>query len=298
MACLCPEGYTPQGNNCIKNIIISNIECPPGCILRVLPGGNAVCDCTDSVPPTIEKIETSIYFDNKEFFKEISWTISYKPTEGAWNSYFTFYPDYTPFHQEYFQSGYNWGKSKETLWNHTFSNDSFCVFQGDYNPWFVEFPITNENANKMLNAISINIESKKYSNHWDSTLVKDIGVTNMYIYNNTNNTGNLVIHPQKTLTEASKYPKTEGDKQHILSANIDGKQNINYFYNRVINQDNNIPMFLRDENNIFKTINSRAVKFTGKKVLERMRGEFFILHLSNAKDSSFNISIKNTINNE
>jgi hypothetical protein len=300
--CLCPPGYiqsTTEGNIiCTKTTVLGNIFCPDGCTTVVRPNGTVYCDCTDTVEPVIEKIETSIYFDNKEFFKEVSWTISYKPTEGAWNSYFTFYPDYTPFHQEYFQTGYNWGDSKETLWNHTFNNDSFCVFQGKYNPWMLEFPIVNENVNKILNSISINVEAKRFSNHWDFSLLKDVGITDMYIYNNTNNTGNLVVHPQKTITDSNKYPKTEGDKQHIMSTNIDGKQNINYFYNRVINQNNNIPMFLRDENNIFKTINSRTVMFTGKRVLERMRGESFIVHLSNTKDSSFNISIKNTINNE
>ena len=78
----------------------------------------------------------------------------------------------------------------------------------------------------------------------------------------------------------------------------DGKQHVNYFFNRMINQDNNVPMFKRDENNIFKEIDSRAVKFGGKKVLERLTGEVMLVNLSNTQDSRFNILIKNIINNE
>lgn len=239
-----------------------------------------------------------VFFDNTTLFEDVSWTISYKPTEGSWNSYFTFYPDYSPYHQQYFQVGYNWGNHKETMWNHLLHNKSFCVFQGEYNPWVLEFPVTNENVNKILNSLSINIESKRYINEWDYSVHKDIGVTDMFIYNTTNNTGYLVLHPQKTLTDNRNYPKTEGNKQHILTTFEDGKQNVNYFYNRMINQDNNIPMFKKDKNNIFKEIDSRAVKFSGKKVLERMVGEVFIVNLSNTQDSRFNILIKNIINNE
>ena len=120
----------------------------------------------------------------------------------------------------------------------------------------------------------------------------------MFIWNATKNTGYLVLHPQKTLTDERNYPRTEGNKQHILTTFEDGKQHINYFFNRMINQDNNVPMFKRDENNIFKEIDSRAVKFGGKKILERLTGEVMLVNLSNTQDSRFNILIKSIINNE
>jgi hypothetical protein len=123
-------------------------------------------------------------------------------------------------------------------------------------------------------------------------------ITDMFIYNQTNNTGYLVLHPQKTLKDAKNYPILDGQKQHILSTSEDGKQTTNYFFNRMINQDNNVPMFKRDENNIFKYIDPRSVKFGNKKILERMRGEVFIVNLSNTKDSQFNIMIKNLVSNE
>jgi hypothetical protein len=303
MDCNCPKKDCVQSTVdnvqiCTCTTIIENIVCPEGCQTIILENGNAVCSCVETVPPTTISTKTLVDFDNIAYFKDVSWTISYKPTEGSWNSYFTFHPDFTPFHQEYFQVGYNWGKHKGTMWNHTFKNDSFCVFQGEYQPWVIEFPIANEGVDKILSSLSINVEAKRYTNHYDYTVHKDIGITDMFIYNQTNNTGYLVIHPQETLKNTKNYPKTVENKQHILSATEDGKQKINYFFNRVLNQDNNVPMFKKDENNIFKTIDPRAVKFGGKKILERLRGEVFIVNLSNTKDSRFGIEIKSAINNE
>lgn len=242
--------------------------------------------------------DNEVFFDNTTLFKDVSWTITYKPTEGAWNSYFSFYPDFSIGHQEYFQVGYNWGEHKETMWNHLMNNNSFGVFQGELHPFIIEFPIVFENVDKILNSLSINVEAKRYINHYDGVVHKDMGITDMFIYNSTNNSGYLVLHPQKILTDNRNYPYVEGNKQHILSTFTEGKQITNYFFNRVIDQNNNIPPFLRDENNIFKSIDSRAVRFGGKKVLERIKGDVFMVNLSNTQSSQFNIIIKNIINNE
>ena len=239
-----------------------------------------------------------VFFDNEDLFIDASWTIAYKPTEGGWNSFFTFYPDFSPYHQEYFQVGYNWGQDKGTLWNHLLNNNSFSNFQGEYHGFTIEFPISNKNVNKILNSLSINLEARRYNNQWDYSIHKNVGVTDMFIYNQTNNTGYLVLNPQKTLSDNKNYPKTDGNKQQILTTFIDGKQNVNYLFNRMINQDNNVPMFKRDINNIFKEIDPRAVSFKGKRTLERLSGDTFIVSLSNTQSSQFQIIIKNIINSE
>jgi hypothetical protein len=298
MTCNCPENYTLVGNECIKTTTINDIECPIGCETITRLDGTAFCRCIDSVDPIIEPLKKPIYFDNTDYFKDVSWTLSYKPTEGAWNSYFTFYPDYSVASQEYFQVGYNWGVDKETLWSHPMNNNSFGVFQGRYNPFILEFPIANDNSNKILNSLSIDIESRRYNNHYDYSVHQSIGITDMFIYNPTNNSGNLKLHPQKGIADERKYPITEGNNQHILTTFTEGKQITNYFFNRVINQDNNVPMFKKDANNIFKTIDPRAVKFGGKRTTERMKGDNFIVNLSNTKNSQYQILIKSTISNE
>jgi hypothetical protein len=239
-----------------------------------------------------------VFFDNETLFKDVSWTLSYKPTEGMWNSFFTFYPDYSIAHQNYFQIGYNWKKNEGTLWNHLLNNRSFGVFQGEYNPFILEFPVSNQQVNKILSSLAINVEARRFQDEWNYAIAPEIGITDLFIYNSKQNTGYLVLHPQRTLTDNRKYPQVVDDKQHILTTFNEGKQHINYFYNRVLDEKANIPHLIKDENNIFSTIDSRAVRFGGKKVLERMFGSDFIVNISNTQDSRFNILIKNIINQE
>lgn len=253
-----------------------------------------------TTPPITTLVQPPIYFDDTEFFEDVSWTISYKPEEGLWNSYWSFYPDYSPFHKNFFQIGFNWGVHNETLWNHTMNNSSFQVFQGILEPFIVEYPIANENVGKMLNSISLNVEAKRYQSQWDFAQWKDVGFNKLTIYNNTNHSGDLVLHAQKTLSDTRKYPITNvsNNTQDILFTSTEDKQNINYFFNRIINQQNNIPMFLKDKNNIFKLTNSRAVSFKGKRVNERLKGEAFLVRLTNDTESRFNILLKNSVNDE
>lgn len=305
MACTCPntdtctqeiiEGVT----YCTCTTTINDIFCPEGCTTVFREDGSAYCSCLDSVEPTIVVPKNPVYFDNEDYFENVSWTLSYNPVIGSWESYFSFYPDYSPSNNNYFQTGYNYGIDGGTLWNHTLNNSSFGVFQGRLEPFIVEFPISNENSLKMLNSISLNVEAKRYQNQWDSAVAKGIGFDKLTIYNNTNNSGILNLIEQKTISDSRKYPKTNSNgTQDILFTPQSGKWNINYFYNRLNNMDNNIPMFLRDKNNIFKELNQRAVSFKGKRTLERLKGDSFLVRLTNDTESRFSIVLKNSINDE
>jgi hypothetical protein len=142
------------------------------------------------------------------------------------------------------------------------------------------------------------VEGRRYTNQYDYSVDKNIGYDQMYVWNNTNNSGLLGLNAQKTLADIRKYPITNGSKQEILFTSDEDKQNVNYLFNRIVNQDNNIPMFTKDENNIFKNINGDAVKFGGKKILERMRGSVFAVNLTNTKTSTHNIILESVTNNE
>ena len=106
--------------------------------------------------------------------------------------------------------------------------------------------------------------------------------------------------PQKNnLITNSKYPITNSDNtQDILITSQDEEWNINYFYNRTKDDGNNIPMWIKDANDIDKTINPKAVSFYGKKVLERFRGDWSILRLEYDKDSRYNLMYKMSITDE
>jgi hypothetical protein len=305
MACICPDETYEQviisGTTYCRKVETVPSTCSSECSIQTV-GGELKCVCIITTPPQQSNILTPINFDNTTYFKDVSWTISYKPSEG-WNSFFSFYPDYSPYHNNYFQVGYNWKRPLEqniagSLWGHNMNNGSYCVFQGRKNVPMIDFPIVNENVTKMLNSISLNLEGRYYQNDWDFSVDKDKSFKNMYIYNPTNCSGMLGLNAQKALSDVRKYPKMSGNVQEILFTSDEDKQNINYFYNRVVNQNNNIPIFRVDENNIFKTINNDAVKFSGKRVLERLKGNDFVIHLEGMMDSRYNLILKNVINDE
>lgn len=236
-----------------------------------------------------------VFFTNTDLFEDISWTISYKVSDGVWLSYYSFTPNFYIGLNDHFQTYHS-----DEIWSHLLTNQSFCVFYGKKEPFIIEVPIVNENANKVLESVKMEIESKRYQNKWDFTQLKDIGFNKSIIYNNTNNSGLLNLKQRKSLKEQVKYPITNNDNsQDILYTSQDGEHTFNYFYNRVINQDSNIPQWLNDINKINKTINPLSVNFNFKKKLnERLRGDYFYVRLIKDDDSRYNVILRNLMFNE
>lgn len=243
--------------------------------------------------------EDIVYFNNTEIFEDLSWTIAYKVTEGSWVSYYSFTPDYYTAHHDYFQTGYNFKGGKSSLWSHLLNNNSFQVFNGVLEPWIVEIPIQNQNVSKTLSSIELHLEAKRWQNQWDFSQHKGIGFNKVTIYNNTNNSGVLNLIEQKSLQDIAKYPKTNSDgSQDILFTAQDEKQRFNYFYNRVKKETNNIPIWLWDKNRINSRINPQAVSFYNKGLLERLKGDSFLVRLTQDKESRYQMILKLQTNTE
>jgi len=100
------------------------------------------------------------------------------------------------------------------------------------------------------------------------------------VFNNSNLSGKLKLNLQRTLRDLSKYTINGEGFQEILQTQQDGIMRFNYFYNRVADEFSGIPLFVADENGVDKEINEEVIAFTGKKVLERLRGDSFLVNLS------------------
>ena len=62
-----------------------------------------------------------------------------------------------------------------------------------------------------------------------------------------------------------------------------------YFVYKVKNNVSNESNWLWDDNKIHNTINPHAINFHGKRVLEYLKGDYFLINLSYDKDSRFRI---------
>ena len=209
----------------------------------------------------------------------VSWTISYNLDTAKWASFFDFKPNYYIDHNNYFQTGKNTEDETFGLWSHLLTNKSFQVFYGKPYPWEIEVPVQNKGTNQVLESVSYRLDSRRYSNDYDFIQNKKIGFEEAYIYNSSNHSGLLKLDWQKTLRDLSKYPKTEGNKQRILQTQQDGISRFNYFYNRIKKESSQLPLFKNNKNGVDKQSNNNVLSFYGKRVLERLRGNAFLINL-------------------
>jgi hypothetical protein len=286
MDCKCPDdSYTivEEGGQtlCKKTTEILNVECPEGCETIVDSEGFATCICPDTVDPIVESVVTEIDIFDEQYFRESSWTMAFSLDIGRWISFYDFKPNFYVNHNDYFQTGYNIvnNSSKKGLWTHLLTNKSYQVFNGESYDWEIEVPIENKQVNKYLQSFAYRLDSRKYLTETEYHQNQDIGFDSVFIYNGTNSTGKLKLDLQKTLRQLSQYPILEEDSQRILQTRQDEEFRFNYFYNRVPNESLIKALITHDENNINREVNTEAVSFLGKKVLERMRGTSFLVNL-------------------
>lgn len=233
------------------------------------------------------------------YFEDCSFTVGYSLLTNSWLSYYSFQPNYYLNHNEYFQSGLNLSADESELgmWSHLLTNKSYQVFYGKKYPWTIEYPIKNEFATKRLENISIWLDVKRYQNDYDFAYHNDITFNKAWIYNNRENSGQLNLIPQKSLRQARKYPITRNNtSQDILITNQDHNWTFNYIYNRTKNQTNNVPLWSWDCNQINKTINNKGVSFYGKRVLEYLRGNWFLVRLEQNETSQYNLTFNWSMN--
>ena len=296
MACTCPNINCIQREElgityCDCTTTITNIQCPPGCTVIVQPNGNAVCSCLESVAPTFEDVKIPVDVTDPTYFKDVSWTVAYSPIMQSWVSFYDFKPNYYISHNDYFQTGMSTIDTQQSgLWSHLLTNKSYQVFYGQRYPWIIEYTLKRSNNVLFLNTLAYQAESLRYSNEYDYALVDSTVFNKMWIFSPNQNSGELhLVKNNGTLSQISNYPKTSGDGkyQEILVSNTFNEYSVNYFYNRTVNNYANAPLWLWDENQIEKEVNTNAVKFFGKPILDNIRSRTVNIRLSNTEESRF-----------
>lgn len=302
MACNCPneENCTQQtiGDQVVCNctIIINDIVCPDGCTTIILPNGNAVCSCTETSEPIVEKVKTPVELTDTNYFEDVSWTLSYSPIEQKWISFHSFHPNYYIPHQNYFQTGINSSADPTELgiWSHLLTNRSYQVFYGKKYPFLVEYMLKREYGEILLKSVGFEMEVTRYHNAYDSAQIDDKPFNKIWLYSTHTNSGELrLVNNTGQMSLISKYPITAKDSsyQEILVTKVGSEYTINYFYNRMLSHKSNQAPWLWDRNQIDKKINTDIVKFSGKNVLEPMRSNTFTIRLEQSIESRLRYTI-------
>lgn len=231
--------------------------------------------------------DKSVYLDDNEVFRDVSWTIGYYPTIGHFSSFYSYNPNYYTNHANYFSTGVN---SMESTWSHNVTNKSAGVFFGIKYPMEVEL-VVKSGLKSYIGSVGLLTESKRYLNNEDFILNNEVTFNKSVIYNRKESSGNLILDLCKGHTRyLSSYPIGVDQKtQRIPLTRTEDMFNYNYFYNRV-NKTVSTPVVINDRNEIGIEVNN--ADFYQRGGLERLNGDYFLNRLTYDKDSRYLLTIK------
>lgn len=234
---------------------------------------------------------TPIKLCNDNVFEDCSWTTAYSPVTQSWISYYSYIPDYYISHNCYFQTGKNncCDESRNGLWSHLLTNQSYTVFCGDYFGWGIEIPVKEQFVLKSLKDICYWMDTRRYINNYDFASHPDKGFTDAIVYNHRENTGylDLVTKTKNSECEFFEYPKLNECSTSVVQTWRDGYFRFGGLYNMIADECNNIPAWNHDCNNVDSTPNKDAFNYQPCEPLKAIRGDWFLVRLLSQQDSRF-----------
>lgn len=240
------------------------------------------CMCEDEVDPIEVADNTIVDLYDENYFREVSWTISYNPASGSFTSYMDYAPNYYVNRQSYFESGLN--EEETSLWTHGVTNKSYGVFYGKHYPKEIEI-LTKNSLKEYLGNVELMTEAKRYYDNDDFKVLPDITYNESVIYNRRECSGKLSLELAKG--RLSKYPINEDGYQIIPITKTESTFNYNYFFDRV---ENDGPFIINDDNQIRFELEN--INFKQRKPLARLNGDYFRNRLTYNTSSKYNLTLK------
>lgn len=207
---------------------------------------------------------------NPKYFCNKSWTISYNFYDKSWTSFHTYHPlfyteNIETFDSAIFQKVVVNGTlgNMQKLYTHNFSNKSYQVFYGKLEAFIIEWQTKQDLVNNVLHSIDYYVDVIRYHNEFDTFYNQDKTFNKAIIYNDRQTSGLLTFKKsnKEDLTEVENYPKRTTSGYEILTTNNENIWSFNQFWDVTKNQQNNIPLFNYDCNNVNKQLNAKAIDY-------------------------------------
>jgi hypothetical protein len=243
----------------------------------------------------LESSKNFISLQDKKYFKNKSWTISYNFYSKSWVSWHSFTPNYYIEHIDNFDSG-----NKEGLWKHNISNKSFQVYYNKLYPFIVEPIQKREYTNNIVSSLGYYLDVYRYFNKYDYFSNEDISFNKAVVYNRHQNSGLLELEVNNNnLQKKLSYPIKEIDKTKIELKIKENVHNFNQFKNLIKEDYQRLPQWLLDVNNVNKQLNIQAFNYGNIKINnDYIRSNELKVRLINDKYSNFKFIFKGLINND
>ena len=216
-------------------------------------------------------------------------------------TYMSYTPDYYIERQHYLQSGLNYAADERMLglWSHGLTNQSYQVFYGKLYPFIVEVPVREQFVKKILTDVRYRMDARRYQDEVNYQKMSTVGFDKLYVYNDTDNSGELrlVMAEKGNMMQQATYPVTAADHREILATEDNGEVSINDFFNEVKDNTNNIPVWIKDVNDIDREIDPDAIDYR-RPWRDRLRGDWFLARFLNTVESRFKMIVRWFSNNE
>ncbi len=240
-------------------------------------GVNKLSECRIAVDVIIEGRQP-IPYDNKEYWENVSWTVSYDPAKKQWVSFHDWIPDLTLSTSNHFISTKNNG-----LWKHNDSFESYCNFYGVDYPFEIDIPLLSKGGVSILRSLEYYLDVFKYNpNGIDYRHVLDDNFDKAIIYNSEQVSGVLSLNLRgKNSPRANLlYPQITSTGINILYSKEEQKYKFNQFWD-ITNRRGEFDttdesIWESDNDGVHRNINSLYVDYH-KSAKERKK----FRHLSN-----------------
>jgi hypothetical protein len=235
-----------------------------------------------------------IDLQDKKYFKNKSWTISYNFYVKSWTSWHSFIPNYYVEHVDHFDSGNSTG-----LWKHNITNKSYQVFYNKLYPFIVEVTEKPALTNKIYTDFGYYLDVLRYYNDMDYYSEQDISFNQAVIYNRNQNSGLLELENVKNnLARKISLPIKQANKTLVEVSLKENLHSINQFKNIIKEDYLKIPVWLYDANNVNKQLNIQAIDYNNLKVSnDYIRSGGVKVRLINNKYSNYKLIFKGLVTN-
>jgi hypothetical protein len=212
-----------------------------------LPIGNQKLNSTGKfvAPSSSTGQDIPVGFDNKEYWEEISWTISYDPKTKAWVSFHDWIPNFLiPGRSHFMSVAPESGSVVDSIWKHNIRCDSYCNYYGVDYPFEIEFvSATGQQVNSMR-SIEYLLEAYNYSNDCRDKFHNYYeNFDQAIVYNSEQISGllQLNLHAKNDPLSLLAYPQINSNFIGIQYSKVENKYRFNQFWDITNNRGQNLP---------------------------------------------------------
>lgn len=240
----------------------------------------------------LNNTSTVVSLDDKEYFCNKSWTISYNFYTQQWQSFHSFTPRFYIDYIDHFASGIKTG-----LWNHNVTNKDYQRYYGTLYPFVVETITKGDLQNHIVKNVSFLTDTLEYFNDTDFVYNKEKTFNKAIVFNDKQNSGLLSLeNVRNNLFLQTKYPIIENNLRRILLSSKENFYSFNQFKD-IVSVDN-IPLWITVCNSPIKELNNLALNYSKSTGIDYLRDLQTKIRLIQDKEYIYKIIFKGTLLND